>query len=320
MIKHKTEKQIDSQELIISPDTTRIGWIGTGVMGLPMCRHLLKAGYKVAVFNRSRDKADPLLKMGAKWADSPLSVSRSSDVIFTIVGFPQDVRQVYFGKNGVLAGLNSGGICVDMTTTSPSLALKISRAAEKMNGFVLDAPVSGGDMGARNASLSIMIGGEERIFHVLMPLFRLMGKNIVYQGSNGAGQHTKMCNQIVIAGTMIGVCESLVYAARAGLDPFRVLESITKGAANCWSLENLAPRILKNDYDPGFMIDHFIKDMGIALDESKRMDINLPGLSLVERIYREASARGHGRNGTHALYQALLESNNHSSASRHHAI
>jgi len=294
-------------KLKITPDSTLIGWIGTGVMGLHMCGHLIRAGYNVTVFNRTREKALTLLNMGAKWADSPQNVARSSDVIFTIVGFPQDVRQVYFDNNGVLAGLPAGGICVDMTTTSPSLAQEISIKALETNAFALDAPVSGGDIGAREGKLSIMIGGEENIFHALMPLFRLMASNIVYQGPAGAGQHTKMCNQIVIAGTMIGVCESLVYAAGAGLDPLRVLESITRGAAGCWTLDNLAPRILRNDFDPGFMVDHFIKDMGIALDESRQMGIKLPGLSLVDQIYKEASARGHGRNGTQALYQALLE-------------
>lgn len=294
-------------KLKITPDSTRIGWIGTGVMGLHMCEHLIRAGYNVTVFNRTREKALTLLNKGAKWADSPQNVARSSDVIFTIVGFPQDVRQVYFDNNGVLAGLPAGGICVDMTTTSPTLAQEISINALEKNASSLDAPVSGGDIGAREGKLSIMVGGEENIFQSLMPLFRLMGSNIVYQGPPGAGQHTKMCNQIVIAGTMIGVCESLVYAARAGLDPSRVLESITRGAAGCWTLDNLAPRILRNDFDPGFMVDHFIKDLGIALDESRRMGVTLPGLSLAEQIYKEASARGHGHDGTQALYQALLE-------------
>ncbi len=298
---------MNNEKSEILPGTTRIGWVGTGVMGLPMCGHLLEAGYSVKVFNRTREKAVPLLKKGAKWADSPGEVAGSSDVIFTIVGFPEDVRQVYLGDDGVLAGLNIGAICVDMTTTSPSLAVEISREAKKKNSCTLDAPVSGGDVGARNAKLSFMIGGDEKTFCKVRPLFRLMGENIVYQGAPGAGQHTKMCNQIVIAGSMIGVCESLVYATKAGLDPSRVLESVTRGAAGCWALENLAPRILKNDYAPGFMIDHFIKDMGIALDESRRMGISLPGLGLVEEIYKEASARGHGDEGTQALYRVLLD-------------
>lgn len=288
-----------------SPKSTQIGWIGTGVMGVSMCGHLLDAGYKAMVFTRTKAKAQPLLEKGAVWADSPRAVAEAADVVFTIVGFPPDVREVYFGERGLLTGLKADRICVDMTTTSPSLAVEIADAARQRQAWALDAPVSGGDVGARNAKLSIMVGGDEAAFQGVLPLFKLMGVNIVHQGPAGAGQHTKMCNQIVIAGTMIGVCESLVYAAAAGLEPTTVLESVTKGAANCWSLENLAPRILKGDYAPGFMIDHFIKDMGIALDESRRMGIHLPGLDLVERLYKEASALGHGGDGTQALYQAL---------------
>ena len=291
----------------IAPESTRIGWIGTGVMGLSMCGHLLDAGYKASVFSRTKAKARPLLDKGAVWVDSPGAVAAASDVVFTIVGFPPDVREVYFGEQGVLSNLKPARLCVDMTTTSPSLAVEIAEAARAHGLFALDAPVSGGDVGARNAKLSIMVGGDEEAFQAILPLFKLLGVNIVHQGPAGAGQHTKMCNQIVIAGTMIGVCESLVYAAAAGLEPSRVLESISKGAANCWSLENLAPRILKGDFAPGFMIDHFVKDMGIALEESRRMGIHLAGLDLVERIYRDASALGHGRDGTQALYQALLK-------------
>ena len=270
-----------------------------------MCGHLLDAGYTATVFTRTKAKAQTLLDNGADWADSPKAVAEASEVVFTIVGFPPDVREVYFGERGLLAGLRPGRVCVDMTTTSPSLAVEIAEATRQHRATALDAPVSGGDVGARNAKLSIMVGGDETAFQAVLPLLKLMGVNIVHQGPAGAGQHTKMCNQIVIAGTMIGVCESLIYAAAAGLEPVKVLESVTKGAANCWSLENLAPRILKGDYAPGFMIDHFIKDMGIALDECRRMGIPLPGLDLVERLYKEASALGHGRDGTQALYQAL---------------
>ncbi len=289
----------------VTPETTRIGWIGTGVMGVSMCGHLLDAGYKAVVFTRTKAKAQPLLDKSADWAESPRAVAEAADVVFTIVGFPPDVREVYFGERGLLAGLKPGRTCVDMTTTSPSLAVEIDEAARQCGASALDAPVSGGDVGARNAKLSIMVGGDETAFQTVLPLLKLMGVNIAHQGPAGAGQHTKMCNQIVIAGTMIGVCESLVYAAAAGLEPTKVLESVTKGAANCWSLENLAPRILKGDYAPGFMIDHFIKDMGIALEESQRMGIHLPGLGLVERLYKKASELGHGRDGTQALYQAL---------------
>lgn len=283
----------------------RIGWIGTGVMGVSMCGHLMAAGHPATVFNRTRAKAQPLLDKGAQWAESPRAVAEASDVVFTIVGYPADVRRVYFEADGVLAGLKSGAIAVDMTTTSPSLAVEIDEAAKKQGAQALDAPVSGGDVGARNAALSIMVGGEAEVFAAVKPLFERMGRIIMHQGAAGAGQHTKMCNQIVIAGSMIGVCESLLYATRAGLDPQAVLGAISKGAAGCWSLENLAPRILKGDFAPGFMIDHFVKDMGIALEESKRMGISLPGLALVEGLYAEAAREGHGKDGTQALFLAL---------------
>jgi 3-hydroxyisobutyrate dehydrogenase len=283
----------------------RIGWIGTGVMGLSMCGHLMAAGHTATVHNRTRAKAQPLLDKGAAWADSPRAVSEASDIVFSIVGFPDDVRRVYLADNGVLAGLKPGGVAVDMTTTSPSLAVEIFAAAQKKGQHTLDAPVSGGDVGAKNAALSIMVGGEAKIFTKVTPLFEHMGRIILHQGPAGAGQHTKMCNQIVIAGSMIGVCESLLYATRAGLDPQALLGSISKGAAGCWSLENLAPRIFKDDYAPGFMIDHFVKDMGIALEESRRMGLKLPGLELVHRLYNEAASDGHGRDGTQALFLAL---------------
>ncbi|MFN2342943.1 MAG: NAD(P)-dependent oxidoreductase [Desulfonatronovibrio sp.] len=291
----------------ISKNHTRIGWVGTGVMGTSMCSHILDAGFQVFVFNRTRNKAESLLHNGAKWVDSPREAAEKSDIVFTIVGFPLDVRNVYFEENGIISGLSDNQICVDMTTTSPTLAMEINKQAEGKNAFALDAPVSGGDVGARNGCLSIMAGGDEKAFVSVLPLLELMGENIIHQGPPGAGQHTKMCNQIVIAGTMIGVCESLVYAETAGLDKSRMLESISKGAAGCWSLNNLAPRILNDDFAPGFMIDHFIKDMGIALDECKRMNIRLPGLELVKTIYDKASASGHGSSGTQALYQALRE-------------
>ncbi len=294
-------------ELRVSPQETRIGWIGTGVMGHSMCGHLMDAGYQATVFTRTQSKAKALLERGATWAASPREVAEASDVVFTIVGFPPDVRQVYFEQNGVLAGLNEGRVAIDLTTTSPSLAKEIADEAKKRGAFALDAPVSGGDVGAREAKLAIMVGGDIEAFERVRPLLGLMGVNIVHQGPAGAGQHTKMCNQIVVAGTMIGVCESLLYAVEAGLEPNLVLQSISKGAANCWTLENLAPRVLRGDFAPGFMIDHFVKDMKIALDEARNMGIDLPGLTLVESIYRKASELGHGTHGTHALYQALLD-------------
>lgn len=283
----------------------RIGWIGTGVMGVSMCGHLMAAGHPATVFNRTRAKAQPLLDRGAAWADSPRAVAEASDIVFTIVGYPEDVRRVYFEADGVLAGLRPGCVAVDMTTTSPSLAVEIFRAAQAQGASALDAPVSGGDVGAKNAALSIMVGGEPEAFERVRPLFEKMGRIILLQGGAGAGQHTKMCNQIVIAGSMIGVCESLLYATRAGLDPQAMLGAICKGAAGCWSLDNLAPRILKGDFAPGFMIDHFLKDMGIALEEAERMGLKLPGLTLVRSLYQQAAALGHGRDGTQALFLAL---------------
>ncbi len=286
-------------------NTTRIGWIGTGVMGHSMCGHLLAEGYRTAIYSRTREKAAGLLERGATWADSPRAVAQSSDVVFTMVGFPADVRAVYFEPDGILAGARQGAVLVDMTTTEPTLAREIEAAARKAGASAVDAPVSGGDVGARNRALSIMIGGEPEAVDAVMPLLQILGRNIVHQGSPGAGQHTKMCNQVVIAGTMIGVCESLLYAHRAGLDTERMLQSIRSGAAACWTLENLAPRVMNGDFEPGFIVEHFIKDMGIALAEAQRMGIALPGLALVHQLYLAVQAQGHGRRGTQALMLAL---------------
>jgi len=286
-------------------NTTRIGWIGTGVMGHSMCGHLLAEGYRTTIYSRTREKAAGLLERGATWADSPGAVAQSSDVVFTMVGFPADVRAVYFEPDGILAGARQGAVLVDMTTTEPTLAREIEAAARKAGASAVDAPVSGGDVGARNRALSIMIGGEPEAVDAVMPLLQILGRNIVHQGSPGAGQHTKMCNQIVIAGTMIGVCESLLYAHRAGLDTERMLQSIRSGAAACWTLENLAPRVMNGDFEPGFIVEHFIKDMGIALAEAQRMGIALPGLALVHQLYLAVQAQGHGRRGTQALMLAL---------------
>ncbi|MDP6746589.1 MAG: NAD(P)-dependent oxidoreductase [Candidatus Poribacteria bacterium] len=286
-------------------EKTKIGWVGTGVMGRWMCQHVMDLGYHMTVYNRTKAKADPLVDTGAAWADSPQAVAENSDVIFTIVGFPADVREVYFGENGILAGAKAGNIVVDMTTTEPSLALEIYQKGQVQGTSSIDAPVSGGDVGAREAKLAIMIGGDEQAVQTVQPLFEAMGQNIVYQGGAGAGQHTKMCNQITIAGTMVGVCEALVYGAKAGLDLEVMLSTISKGAAKCWSLDNLAPRVLKRDFDPGFFVEHFIKDMGIALAEAKQMNLSLPGLALVHQLYLAVQAQGHGRLGTQALMLAL---------------
>ncbi len=287
------------------PGRTRVAWIGTGVMGAPMCGHLLDAGYAVTVHNRTKAKAEPLVNRGARWADSPAEAARNAQVVVTMVGFPEDVREVYLGKNGVLQAAQEGSVLVDMTTTEPRLAREIAEAAEAKGLFAVDAPVSGGDVGAREATLSIMVGGDPKAVEALRPLLEILGRNIVYQGPPGSGQHAKMCNQIVIAGTMIGVCEALVYGARAGLDLKTVLRSIARGAAGCWTLDNLAPRMLQRNFDPGFFVEHFIKDMGIALKESEQMGLSLPGLALVHQLYLSVKALGHGKKGTHALLLAL---------------
>jgi 3-hydroxyisobutyrate dehydrogenase len=283
----------------------RVGWIGTGVMGSSMCGHLLAKGYPVAVNTRTKSKADSLVAAGAAWADSPRSVAEQSDVVFTIVGFPADVREVYFGASGLLPAARAGQVFVDMTTTEPTLAKEIYGAARAKSADAVDAPVSGGDVGARNATLSIMIGGDAATVQALMPFFETMGKRIMRQGGPGAGQHTKMSNQIVIAGTMVGVCESLLYGYKAGLSLDTLIETIRGGAAACWALDNLAPRIVKRDFAPGFVVEHFIKDMGIALAEADRMGIALPGLALVHQLYAVVRAQGHGKRGTQALMLAL---------------
>jgi 3-hydroxyisobutyrate dehydrogenase len=292
-------------ETMSAQQLPRVGWIGTGVMGGPMCGHLIANGYPVVVNTRTKAKAQPLVERGARWVDSPRAISEQSDVIFTIVGFPADVREVYFGGNGLLPAARPGQTFVDMTTTEPTLAKEIYETARAKGASGVDAPVSGGDVGARNATLSIMIGGDQATVDALMPLFQAMGKRIMYQGGPGSGQHTKMCNQIVIAGTMVGVCESLLYGYKAGVGLETMIETIRGGAAACWALDNLAPRIVKRDFAPGFVVEHFIKDMGIALAEAERMGIALPGLALVHQLYAIVRALGHGRRGTHALMLAL---------------
>lgn len=289
----------------IEPGQTRIGWIGTGVMGASMCGHLLARGFAATIYNRTRAKAEPLLAQGAAWADSPLQVARASDVVFSIVGFPRDVRAVMLGPEGALAGCTPGKLLVDMTTSEPALAVEIAAAAERQGVYSIDAPVSGGDVGAREARLSIMIGGDAAAVAALQPCWETLGKTFVHQGGPGAGQHTKLVNQTLIAGTMIGVCEALLYGYRAGLDLNRVLQSVASGAAGSWSLSNLAPRIIQNNFDPGFFVEHFIKDMGLALDEARRMGLALPGLALANQLYLAVQAQGYGRCGTHALQRAL---------------
>ncbi len=289
----------------IAPGKTRIGWIGTGVMGSSMCGHLMNAGFSATVFNRTKHKAQALIDRGATWADSPVEVGRNSDVIFSIVGFPQDVHSVLLGDNGALSGAQPGCVLVDMTTSQPSLAVEIYEAAKTKGVASVDAPVSGGDIGAKNGTLSIMIGGDVDVVESLQPCWNAMGKTIVHQGGAGAGQHTKMVNQTLIATGMIGVCEALLYGYKAGLNLETVMKSVSSGAAGSWSLSNLGPRIIDNNFDPGFFVEHFIKDMGIVLEESKKMGLSLPGLALGHQLYLSVQAKGHGRDGTHALQLAL---------------
>jgi len=291
--------------LKVSPKRTTIGWIGTGVMGSSMCLHLIKKGYKAVVYNRTKRKAKQLIDEGAQWAKYPKEVAENADVIFTIVGFPKDVRQVYFGGDGIFEGLRKGSVLVDMTTTEPALSEEIYEEARSMGATSVDAPVSGGDIGAQAGTLSLMVGGDKDAVSTVMPLLKLMGKNIVHQGGPGKGQHAKMCNQIMASALMIGMCETLLYGYKAGLDLNTMLSSVSMGAAASWMLDNLAPRIVKRDFKAGFYVEHFIKDMGIALKEAERMNLTLPGLSLVHQLYIATKAQGHGRKGTQALLLAL---------------
>lgn len=287
------------------PGKTRLGWIGAGVMGRSMAGRLLDAGYPLTVFTRRRETAADLLARGAAWADSPAAVAAASDIVFTIVGYPSDVREVILGGSGVLAGARSGTILVDHTTSSPTLAVEIAAAARARGVHALDAPVSGGDRGAREGTLTVMVGGDEATRLAVEPCWRAIAGAVVACGGPGAGQQTKLTNQIAIASGMIGMCEALVFAARAGLDLETTLRAISSGAAGSWSLSNLAPRILRGDFAPGFMIDHIVKDMRLVLDECRRMEIELPGLALAESLYALLAAQGHGRLGTQALILAL---------------
>lgn len=283
----------------------KIGWIGTGVMGASMAGHIQAAGHELYVYNRTRDKTEDRLSEGAQWCESPREVADRAEVVFTIVGFPEDVEEVYLGEKGLLSVDGRCRLVVDMTTSRPNLALTLARACASLGIDSLDAPVSGGDIGARNATLAIMVGGKREVFDRALPLLELLGKNIRYMGDHGAGQHTKMCNQILVAGTMIGMCESLLYAVKAGLDMREVIDVVEKGAAASWCISNLGPRVLRGDFEPGFVVEHFVKDMDIALRESAAMGISLPGLALVHQLYLALKAQGHGRSGTQALYCAL---------------
>ncbi|MDY0222722.1 MAG: NAD(P)-dependent oxidoreductase [Desulfobacterium sp.] len=287
----------------------KIGWVGTGVMGQSMCMHLLDGGHKIHLYNRTRAKASPLIEKGAVWCDTPAKVAEEGEIIFTIVGFPRDVRSTILGTNGIIEGAKPGTVVVDMTTSSPGLALEIHKTLKARDIESLDAPVSGGDMGARQATLAIMAGGDKFVYDKVLPFFKIMGKKIALMGGPGAGQHTKMSNQILIAGTMIGTVESLAYAYKSGLDLESVIRVIGSGAAGSWSINNLGPRIARGDFDPGFYIKHFIKDMGIALDEAKQMNLALPGLALANQFYVAAAAMGHEELGTQGLYKVFEKMN-----------
>lgn len=293
--------------MALTKGDTRIGFVGTGVMGRSMAGHLLKAGYQVAVYNRTKTSAADLINIGAVWQDTIAELAAASKVVITMVGYPKDVEEVYFGEGGILNNAQKGSYFVDMTTSAPDLAEKIYSQAKALGMHALDAPVSGGDIGAKEARLAIMVGGDEEDYREILPIFEIMGKNIVLQGKAGAGQHTKMCNQIAIASNMIGVCEAMAYAQKAGLNPETVLKSIETGAAASFSLSNLAPRMLANNYAPGFYVKHFIKDMTIALNSAKQMGLLTPGLELAKTLYEKLAEKGEENSGTQALFKLYLE-------------
>ncbi|MBC6973937.1 NAD(P)-dependent oxidoreductase [Bacillus sp. Xin] len=290
-----------------------IGFIGTGVMGKSMATHLIKARYTVLVYNRTPARSQELIDNGAIWKETVAEIAAQANIIITMVGYPRDVEGIYFGEKGILHHAKSGTYVIDMTTSSPILARNIYEIAREKGIHTLDAPVSGGDIGAKKATLAIMVGGEQQDFDTMKPIFELMGTNIILQGKAGAGQHTKMCNQIAIASNMIGVCEAMVYAKQAGLDSKAVLRSIETGAAGSWSLSNLAPRIINGDFEPGFYIKHFIKDMRIALESAKEMGLSTPGLQLAKSLYDELADKGAENNGTQALYTLLDKQSLHTS-------
>lgn len=288
-------------------ENQQIGFVGTGVMGRSMVKNLLNAGYAVSVYNRTKASAEELFALGAQWVDSVAELAKQSDVVITIVGYPKDVEEVYLSEGGLIPNAKPGSVLIDMTTSSPLLAKRIAIAG-KANGIAtLDAPVSGGDVGARNGTLVIMVGGEEDAFDGVKPIFEAMGKNIILQGPAGAGQYTKMSNQITIAAGMVGVCEAIAYAKNAGLDPTRVLDSIAGGAAGSWSLSNLGPRMIAGNFEPGFYVKHFIKDMNIALESAKEMGLMTPGLELAKSLYEQLAAGGEENSGTHALFKLYIK-------------
>lgn len=299
---------------LFTPEITRLGWIGTGVMGTSMVKHCFNAGYRqLSVYSRTATKAQAILSLGdsVQWSPSPRSVAEQSDVVICMVGFPSDVRQVILDPDsGVLSGLKPGSVLIDMTTSEPSLAIEIAREASSRGVYSLDIPVSGGDIGARNATLTMMVGGEQEALESVRPLLSCMGKSINYMGPPGSGQHTKMANQIIICTNMIGVCEGLLYAYQAGLDVEKVLQAVSGGAAASFSLSSYGPRILKRDMNPGFYCEHFVKDLQIALDESRKLGLVLPGLNTAKMMYEMLIQHGGSKLGTQALIQVLETMNN----------
>lgn len=285
----------------ISPKETVIGFVGTGVMGKSMAKNLLKAGYQLNVYNRTKESAQELVQLGAVWKDTVAELAETSQVVISMVGYPKDVENVYLGEGGLIAHAKAGSYLIDMTTSSPVLAKTLAVEGEKRGIHVLDAPVSGGDIGARDAKLVIMVGGQEKDFNAVKPVFEAMGTNIILQGPAGSGQYTKMCNQITIASNMIGVAEAMAYAQKSGLDPIRVLDSISGGAAGSWSLSNLGPRMIKGDYAPGFYVKHIIKDIKIAIDSAQEMGLKTPGLELAQSLYEKLAAEGEENSGTQVL-------------------
>ncbi len=281
--------------------TKKIGFIGTGVMGKSMAGHLIDAGYDLHIYTRTKSKAEELVEKGAIWEDSVTSVAQNTDIIITIIGTPEDVESVYFGEQGIIAHAKPHSYLIDMTTSKPSLAIEIFNKAKEKNIATLDAPVSGGDIGAKEARLAIMVGGEREAFDHVYPIFEIMGTNIILQGGAGAGQHTKLVNQIAIAPGMIGLSEALIYAEKAGLDPSTVLKSISTGAAGSWSMTNYGPRMIEGNFAPGFAIKHYIKDMNIALNSAEELNLSTPGLNLALHMYKELASKGENESGIHAL-------------------
>lgn len=279
----------------------KIGFIGLGVMGKSMAINLQKAGFSVAIYTRTKAKVADLIESGMQWFDTPAQLAQNVDTVISMVGYPQDVKEIYLGENGVIANLKAHSLIIDMTTSSPKLAKEIYAKAKELQIASLDAPVSGGDVGAKNGTLAIMVGGDKSAYEQALPLFEAMGKTIHHFGTAGAGQYAKMSNQIAIASNMMGVCEAMAYAKTCGLDPQAVIDVISTGAAGSWSLSNLAPRMLKGDFAPGFFIKHFIKDMKIAIESAKEMNLELPGLTLAESLYEKLAKEGYEDNGTQAL-------------------